>query len=91
MAKNKITFVPFQVGSPLPKEREDVIVRLEPIPAEGLPACYVWGYLRYSGSEKDKPFFVRIGAGYGVNRKVTHWARFLRGGFIEEVQRLERS
>lgn len=88
--RDKIMFIPFEVNGKLPKEREDVIVRLEPEPNKGLPAAYMCGYLRYSGGEKDKPFFVTPGSGRGIKRKVTHWGRFLHKDFFDSVTKLER-
>jgi len=78
-----------RVGDWLPKEREDVIVRLEPIKEQGCPAAYVWGYLRHPAGVKSEYYFVTTGANTN-GRTITHWSRQLKDGFIESVQSLEQ-
>ncbi len=88
-----MVLIPFSRDGILPKEREDVIVRLEPQPEKGWPAAYVWGYLRYAAGDKSCPYFVTPGIGDGrpLKRKVTHWARMLKDGFFETVKKMERA
>jgi hypothetical protein len=84
----KMKFIPFEPKQPLPEEREDVIVRLEPTGT--IPAAYVWGYLRYDNGNKNCPYFVTPGVEKSHIRKITHWCKCLPKGFHEEVLKLEK-
>lgn len=69
----------------LPKERQDILVRLEP-QNENMAPTYLYGYLRY---RSDKSYFFVIPGCAERNRNITHWIDALKPNFLKTIQSFE--
>jgi len=80
-----MTWVPFDPKGPLPRERRDVLVKLDTGINE--TGAVVVGYLRYAAGDKESPYFVCGGVPMHVENGerrqwvVTHWSDCLGDGF----------